>query len=92
MKKVIILPSFERAARRLTAHEKKLLIKSLEAFNQFLTAGHAPYGFRLKKIGQEKYEFRVDIRLRVIVKTEADCYYLVLAGNHNDIRRYLLNS
>ena len=92
MKKVVLLPSFEKSVRHLTAHERKLLVKNLEAFNEFLVVGRAPYGFRLKKIGQGKYEFRVDIRLRVVVKTEDDRYFLVLAGSHDNVKRYLLNS
>ncbi len=91
MKRVVFLPSFERSVRYLNAHEKKLLTKSLEAFNVFLVSGRAPYGFRFKKIGSGQYEFRIDIHLRVVVKAEADIYYLVLAGSHDDIRKYLSN-
>jgi len=42
-----------------------------------------------KKIGYDIYEFRIDIRLRVIVKDEGDTLYMVLAGSHEDIKRYL---
>lgn len=89
MKRVVVLPSFERSVKKLTAHEKGNLAKSLETFNAFLTTGSSPSGFRFKKINHDKYEFRADIRLRVVVKAERDVYYLVLAGNHEDIRRYL---
>jgi mRNA-degrading endonuclease RelE of RelBE toxin-antitoxin system len=91
MKKVLILPSFERSINKLSPLQKKLLAQSLEDFNTFLYSGQAPFGFRFKKINHNKYEFRVDIRLRVIVKTEGDTYYLVLAGSHDEIRRYLRN-
>ena len=92
MKQVLILPSFERSVKRLTTLEKKALGKSLETFNSFLVSGHLPHGFRLKKIGPDHYEFRIDIRLRVILKSEPGVYYLVLVGNHNEVRRYLLSS
>jgi mRNA-degrading endonuclease RelE of RelBE toxin-antitoxin system len=91
MKKVVILPSFDRSVKHLTSQERKLLGKSLERFNQYLVTGVATSGFRFKKINHDKYEFRVDIRLRVIVKSEGDIFYLVLVGNHEDIRRYLKN-
>jgi len=91
MKKVLILPSFERSINKLSPLQKKLLAQSLKDFNTFLCSGQAPFGFRFKKINHNKYEFRVDIRLRVIVKTEGDTYYLVLAGSHDEIRRYLRN-
>jgi mRNA-degrading endonuclease RelE of RelBE toxin-antitoxin system len=89
MKKVLVLPSFERTARKLSRQEKKRLARSLETFNNFLIGGHPPYGFRFKKINHDKYEFRVDLKLRVIVKAESDIYYLVLVGDHEEIRRYL---
>ena len=91
MKRILILPSFERSIKRLTSQEKLRLSKSLEAFNIFLATGQIHYGFRFKKINKDKYEFRVDIRLRVIVKEQEDIFYLVLAGDHDEIRRYLRN-
>ena len=89
MKQILILPSFERSIKKLTVQEKKLLSKSLEQFNSFLIYGQVPAGFGFKKINHDKYEFRVDIRLRVVVKVDGGDYYLVLVGNHEDIRRYL---
>ena len=91
MKKVVVLPSFERSLERLAVHEKRLLAKSLEMLNDFLVSGRAPFGFRLKKIDSDKFEFRVDIRLRVIIQITPDAAYLVLVADHDQIRRYLKN-
>lgn len=92
MKKVVPLPSFERTAKKLDSHAKELLAKSMEAFNLFLLSGMLPAGFRFKKINHDKYEFRVDIRLRVVVKEENEVFYMVLVGNHDEVRRYLRES
>ena len=89
MKRILILPSFERSVKKLTRQDKDNLAESLEDFNSFLLSGEAPVGFGFKKINHDKYEFRVDIRLRVIVKVEGEDYYLVLAGNHDEVKRYL---
>lgn len=91
MQKVRILSSFKRSVEKLTSQERKRLARSLEIFNTFLTTTQSPSGFRFKKINHEKYEFRVDLRLRVIVKKEGDTFYLVLVGSHDEIRRYLRN-
>lgn len=91
MKRIAVLPSFERSLKHLTVRDKRSLGKGLEAFNSFVLSGHFPHGFRFKKLGPDQYEFRVDIRLRVLVKEEPGVYYLALVGNHNDVRRYLLN-
>lgn len=89
MKEIVPLPSFERSLKKLTSHEKNLLAQSLETFNEFVLLGRAPFGFRFKKINHDKYEFRVNIRIRVVVKEEGDVFYLVLVGNHDEVRRYL---
>ena len=89
MKKIVILPSFERSIRRFTAIEKDHLIIALEKFNDFLVTGRISSGLGFKKIRHDIFEFRIDIRLRVIVKDEDDTLYMVLAGNHKDIKRYL---
>ena len=91
MKRVLILPSFERSLKKLISQDRRKLSHSLETFNSFLLFGDAPQGLGFKKINHDKYEFRVDIRLRVIVKAENDDYCLVLVGNHNEVRRYLRN-
>jgi mRNA-degrading endonuclease RelE of RelBE toxin-antitoxin system len=91
MRRAFFLPSFERSLKKLSSREKEELTSSLEEFNAFLETGKASFGFRLKKIGDEKYEFRVNIKLRVILKVEGNDFYLVLVGNHDDVKRYLKN-
>jgi mRNA-degrading endonuclease RelE of RelBE toxin-antitoxin system len=89
MKRILILPSFRRSVKKLTRQDKENLAGSLEIFNSFLLTGELPAGFGFKKINHDKYEFRVDIRLRVVVKVEGENYYLVLTGNHDDVKKYL---
>lgn len=91
MKQILILPSFERSVKKLTSQEKEQLAVALEKLNSFLISGQAPFGFGFKKINHDKYEFRAGIRLRVIIKTEGDILYLVLVGDHEEVRRYLRN-
>ena len=89
MKTIVILPSFERSVKKLAPQDKKKLALSLEAFNSFVCSGECPHGLGFKKINHDKFEFRVDIRLRVIVKVDGDTYYLVLVGSHDYVRNYL---
>lgn len=91
MKRIAPLPSFERLVKKLPAEEKKQLARGLETLNTYLLTGIAPYGFRYKKIGDNIYEFRIDIKLRVIVKEKDNIIYLALVGGHDDIRKYLRN-
>jgi len=52
MKRILILPSFERSVKKLTRQDKKNLYESLEAFNSFLLTSELPVGFGFKKINQ----------------------------------------
>ncbi|MBU0533557.1 MAG: hypothetical protein KJ887_02010 [Candidatus Omnitrophica bacterium] len=89
MRQIVVLPSFERLAKKLSPADKEQLIESLEKFNNFILSGDAPVGLGFKKINHNKYEFRAGLRLRVVVKAEDNTYYLVLVGNHDDVKRYL---
>ncbi len=89
MKQIVILPSFERSTKKLTSPDKIRLAESLEQFNTFIFSGSAPVGLGFKKINHDKYEFRVGLRLRVIVKVAGDTYYLVLIGSHDGVKNYL---
>jgi mRNA-degrading endonuclease RelE of RelBE toxin-antitoxin system len=89
MRQIIALPSFLRSTRRLSHPDKSQLAESLEQFNNFIVRGELPIGLGFRKIGQDKCEFRVGLRLRMVVKAEGDVYYLVSVGSHDEVRRYL---
>ena len=89
MRQVIVLVSFARSARKLSTPDKTQLAESLEQFNHFVLTGDLAIGLGFKKIGQDKYEFRTGLRLRVVVKAEGDTYYLVFIGSHDEVNRYL---
>lgn len=89
MKQILLLPSFLRCVKKFSKTEKEGLARSLDQLNHFVLTGEAPYGFRYKKINHDKYEFRIGLKLRVLVKEEANNLYLVFIGNHDDIERYM---
>ncbi len=89
MRHVALLPSFQRAFKKLDPASRQKVVESLQQFNEFLVSGQISGGLGLKKINHDKYEFRVDIRLRIVMKLEKDTFYLVLVGNHDEIRKYL---
>ena len=120
MRQIVVLPSFDRCVRNRDPFDKKQLIQALEKFNEFLASGQLSAGLGFKKINHNKYEFRVTIRLRVVLidlcqlterfsktttdgdirrtrslndakinKEEGNVFYLVLVGDHDEVRRYL---
>jgi hypothetical protein len=89
MKQIVPLQSFTRSAGKFSRPDKAQLAESLEQFNNFVLTGNLPVGLGFKKIGQDKYEFRAGLRLRIVVKAEGDTYYLVFNGSHDEVSRYL---
>lgn len=89
MRRIAALPTFQRSLKRLSQPEKAKLEESLDQFKAFVYRGVAPTGLGFKKLDQDIYEFRVGLRLRVLVLVEDDVFYLVLAGNHDQVRKYL---
>ncbi len=85
------MPSFARSVHKLSREDQKRIEESLEKFSRFVYFSQFSHGFRLKKLDTDIYEFRAGLRLRVIVKASLDAYYLVIAADHDDIKRYLRN-
>ena len=54
-----------------------------------LGTGNIPVGYGFKKINGDKYEIRVDLRIRVVMKAEGDTLVCHVIGDHEDVKRYL---
>ena len=89
MKKVVTLPSFNLSVHKLTRQEQERVAESLEKFSQFVYSSQISHGLGLKKLDHSLYEFRAGIRVRVVVESSANTYYLIMAGDHDDVKRYL---
>ena len=89
MKDIVVLSSFDRSVKKLSLSDRKKLTDTMEKFNRFLLTGEMAPGLGFKKINHDKYEFRVDIRLRVVFKQAREAIYLVLVGNHDEVKKYL---
>jgi mRNA-degrading endonuclease RelE of RelBE toxin-antitoxin system len=89
MKSIVLLPSFDRCFKKLDPQAKNRVTDAIKAFDKFLLSGDLTKGPGFKKINHDKYEFRVDIHLRVAMKIDQNVCYLVLVGSHDDIRKYL---
>ncbi len=48
-----------------------------------------PSGYGFKKINGDKYEIRVDLRMRIVMKAEGDTLICHVIGDHEDVKRYL---
>ena len=89
MKKLAVSGHFQKQLRKLHSRDREKVASVLKQFLEHLGRGRLPAGFGLKKINGDKYEIRVDLRTRIVMKLDNDTFVCHLVGNHEDVRRYL---
>ncbi len=65
--------------------------QTLFQIRDYLERGQAPYGLRIKRLGRNLYEARVDIHLRIVFFKGRDIIKFICVGNHEDVRICLKN-
>jgi mRNA-degrading endonuclease RelE of RelBE toxin-antitoxin system len=81
---------FDRDFRKLSVSDQTRTRDALKEFYRSISSGFIRKGHGFKKIGREHYELRVDIRIRIIMTLDGDTFVCHLAGNHEDVRAFLL--
>ena len=89
MRQLAASTHFRKQLKQLSTRDQQQVTTALKEFLAALTAGQLPAGYGFKKINHDKYELRLDIRLRIAMKVEGDTLICHLIGNHEDIKRYL---
>ncbi len=92
------LPSFERSLKNLDTEQKeiiRILLKALTAYydshsNLHEAQKNAP-GFFYKQLRKPFYEAGVERKLRLVIRREGETCAAMMAGNHDQVRRFLAN-
>jgi hypothetical protein len=93
------ISSFERSIKNLDPQEVTIIKLAIKAFVLYLANGNslidaqqiAPRFF-FKQLRKPFYEIGIDGRLRIILRKEENQFTGILAGNHDDVRRFLARS
>jgi len=90
--------SFERSLRDLDPEQKEIaqrIVKALQTYYEnncsLIEAQKVETRFFYKQLRKPYYEAGVEGKLRVIIEREKSDCYLVLVGNHDNIKRFLRN-
>ena len=91
-------PSFKRSLKPL-GHQERIIVGSiLEALTIYyssncnlLEAQKISPRFFFKQLRRPYYESGIEGKLRVIIKKEGTKCIAVLAGNHNQVKKFLKN-
>lgn len=89
MSRIFYLDSFTRELQKLRGKEAEAAQEALIAFDHFVAAGEKTEGLGFKKLASDKFEIRVDLRKRIVMKKIDNDYYVALYGDHVAIERFL---
>lgn len=83
-------PSFDRSVRILHNKEKEEIKEVAIQTIDILSRDRLTYkGIGLKRLKGNFWEIRKGLKARILFKWEKDSVEFILAGDHNDIKRYL---
>lgn len=81
--------SFDRSVGRLDRARRGRVIEAVEAIVDFFEGGPRPDGLGLKQLRKPFWEVRASIRDTVVFAIEKDRFVFLLAGDHEETRRFL---
>lgn len=85
-------PSFDKSVKRFYGKEKDEIKEVAVQAIDILSQTRVTYkGIGLKRLADNFWEIRKGIKARILFKWEGDLIEFILAGDHDDIKRYLKN-
>lgn len=89
MKNLAVSRHFQKQLKKLSRQDQEKTTATLKEFLRALQGDSMSAGLGFKKINGDKYEIRVDIKMRIVMKKDGDTFVCHLIGNHEDVKRYL---
>jgi len=85
-------PSFDRSIKSLPPIEKSDVKEAASQLIDVLSKDRQIHqGLGLKRLMGDFWEVRKGIRVRILFRWTGDLVEFVLAGNHDDVKRFLKN-
>ena len=82
-------PAFDRSLRRLPPERKVRVKDAIRQLIAFFETRQQPHGLGLKRLRDDYWEVRAGLGDRIIVRFSGDLVEFILAGNHDEIGRFL---
>jgi len=83
-------PSFDRSIKALNPHDKEEIKKIAADLIDVLSADRPLHeGLGLKRLQGPYWQVRKGLKVRILFRWQKDLVEFVLAGDHDDIRRFL---
>ena len=85
-------PSFDRSTKSLSLSEKSEVKEAASQLIDVLSKDRQIHqGLGLKRLRGDFWEARKGIKARILFRWTGDLVEFVLAGNHDDVKRFLKN-
>ena len=85
-------PSFERSIKSFPPPEKSEIKEAAAQLIDILSRDRQIHqGLGLKRLRDDFWELRKGIKARILFRWQGDLVEFVLAGNHDDVKRFLKN-
>ena len=85
-------PSFGRGLKRFPPIERERIKLTSDRLIRFYTSGERTPGLGITHLRGEFWEGRSGLRARVLYRWRRDLVEFVLAGDHEDVKRFLRHS
>jgi hypothetical protein len=82
-------PSFGRSLKHLHPREQSGAREAADALMDFYTTGEKTPGLGIDHLRGPFWEARVGLRVRLLYRWQKNMIEFVLAGNHDDVKRFL---
>ncbi len=82
-------PAFARSLRHFYPLEQKRVKETLEKVIDFYTTGEKTSGLGLTHLRGDFWEARSGLKTRILYRWQIDFIEFILAGNHDDVKRFL---
>lgn len=83
-------PSFDRSAKSFRGPEKEEIKDTAYQLIDMLSRDREIHkGIGLKRLKGDFWEVRKGLKVRILFKWEKDLVEFILAGDHDDVRRFL---
>ena len=90
--KVEFKPSFDRSVKAFHEKEKAEIKVLAEQLIEMLSRDRAIHkGIGLKRLRAKYWEARKGLKTRILFRWDGELVEFVLAGDHNDVKRFLKN-
>lgn len=68
---------------------QELILESDRQIKGYIRGQNAPYGLRIKNIGKNVFEARVNKQIRIVWVKQEDMITFAIIGSHDEVRRFI---